>query len=116
MQGLKFGALVLGRKKMGNKRLHLALRPLRLNYTGHHRTAKNREFWVSTGVDFAISVAVGFVAAILIGAVVTGTTPLWLAVGATAFVGIAIGGVIDFFGIPRWLKRMINNLFDGEQE
>ena len=49
MQGLKFGALVLGRKKMGNKRLHLALRPLRLNYTGHHRTAKNREFWVSTG-------------------------------------------------------------------
>ena len=74
---------------------------------------KNREFWVSTVVDFGVSVVVGLGAAILVGAFVTATTPLWLAVGATALVGVGIGWAIDFYGIPKWLKTMANNLFDG---
>jgi hypothetical protein len=71
------------------------------------RTVKNREFWVSTAVDFGISVAVGVAAAAVVGMFVTATTPLWMAVAATAVVGIGIGYFLDAFEIPKQLKQLL---------
>ena len=68
------------------------------------RTVKNRAFWVSTGVDFGVSVLVGLGAALLVGAFVTATTPLWLAVAATTVVGMVLGGLVEFVGLPQMLK------------
>jgi zinc transporter ZupT len=59
------------------------------------RTVKNREFWVWTAVDFGVSVAVGVIAAAVVGMFVTATTPLWMAVAATAVVSIGIGYFLE---------------------
>jgi hypothetical protein len=85
------------------------------------RTVKNREFWVSTVVDFAVSVAVGVAAAAIVAGAIAGlvalgvttaaTTPLWLTVGVTAGVAIGIGWGIDSLRIPTALKEWGNGLF-----
>jgi len=86
------------------------------------RTVKNREFWVSTVVDFGISVAVGFVAAAIVAAASAGltvalgfTVPLWLAVGATAILSVGIGMWIDAKGYPEMVKTWLNRLLSQKQ-
>jgi hypothetical protein len=85
------------------------------------RTVKNRGFWVSTVVDFAVSVAVGVIAAAVVAggitlAVAAGATsvaaaPLWAIVVVTAIVGVGIGWGVDALGIPKMGKDWLNGLF-----
>lgn len=82
---------------------------------------KNREFWVSTGVDFGVSVLVGLAAAGVVAASIAGfvalgvtaaaTAPLWAVVGVTVIVGIFIGMGVDALGIPKMAKTWLNGLF-----
>ena len=83
------------------------------------RTLTNREFWVSTVVDFAVSLAVGVAAAAFVGAGIAAaaalgaTAPLWLAVVLTAAVGTGIGLLVEALGIPDIARGWLNGLFAG---
>lgn len=79
-------------------------------FTAGQETPKNREFWVSTAVDTVVSVAVGVAAAAVVAAFVTATTPLWVAVGATALVGIGIGALVEWTGAPTAIKGWFSNM------
>jgi hypothetical protein len=89
-------------------------------------TVKNREFWVSTAVDFAVSVAVGVAAAAVVAAAVSAVPLLFagavvslpVAVVATAVVGIGLGIGVEAISLPgadkpfpAWVKDSINDLF-----
>ncbi|MCF6278090.1 MAG: hypothetical protein L3J16_04985 [Anaerolineales bacterium] len=86
-------------------------------------TVKNREFWVSTGVDFAISVAVGVAAAAIVAGAIAGlvalgvtavaSVPLWLTIGATAGLGIYLGYKVESWGMAKDVKEAINKKLDG---
>jgi len=86
-----------------------------------NRIVKNREFWVSTAVDFGVSVAVGVAAAAVVaggitlavaaGATSVATAPLWAIVVVTGFAGVVIGRGVDALGIPKMGKDWLNGLF-----
>ncbi|GAB4415874.1 MAG: hypothetical protein Kow002_01270 [Anaerolineales bacterium] len=87
-----------------------------LSFGNADRTVKNREFWVSTGVDVIVSVAVGLAAAAVVAAVIAvaiPTAPVWGTVLATSFVGIGVGALVDAFGLPAMAKSWINGLLLG---
>ncbi|MGQ9561849.1 MAG: OmpL47-type beta-barrel domain-containing protein, partial [Candidatus Oleimicrobiaceae bacterium] len=83
------------------------------DYTlGEHRGESfGREFWVSTGVDFVMTVGTGLAAAgvVALGVlVVGGTPPLWGAIAATAIVGAGITWILDRIGAGDWLKENVS--------
>ena len=75
-----------------------------------------KEFLVSSGIDFAISVGVGLVAA---AAVVGSTTafgvtlPVWGTVALVTAVGVGLGLAIDATGIPSYLKANVGDGLDA---
>ena len=78
-------------------------------------TVKNREFWVSTGVDATVSIVVGIGAAALVGGIlaVTGAVvALPVAIVATAVVGVAVGFRVETSGFTKNAKNYINGVFD----
>ena len=78
-------------------------------------TVMNSEFWVSTGVDSVVSIAVGASAAALVGGVlvVTGAVvALPVAIVATAVVGVAIGFGVEASGFSQNAKGWVNGIFD----
>ncbi len=89
-------------------------------------TVRNREFWVSTAVDFAVSVVVGVAAAAVVAAAVSAVPLLFagavvslpVAIVATAVVGIGLGIGVEAISLPgagkpfpAWVKDSINDLF-----
>jgi hypothetical protein len=78
----------------------------------------SQEFWVSTGVDFGLSILTGIVAA-------CGLTAVMAALGVAVvsgpvWVGAAVAGVIlsigsDLIGLPPTLKDGTNRLVDAAE-
>jgi hypothetical protein len=87
------------------------------DYTlGDHRgEGFGREFWISTGIDYAMTIFTGLAAAGLTAAIVTGagvllgaTAPLWAAVAGAAVIGAGISWWFDRAGAGEWLKEHVN--------
>ena len=71
----------------------------------------SKEFAISTGVDFALSVGTGLTAALgvaLFTAAFAISAPVWATIGAAAIVGIGIGLALDATGVGAALKRGVN--------
>jgi len=91
------------------------------DYTlGEHRgEGLGRGFWVSTGVDFAVSVGTGLAAASLVagGVALLGlagiTAPLWAAVAGTAIVGAGVTYILDRTGAVDALKDRVSQGLDA---
>jgi len=83
------------------------------------RTIRNPRFWISTAVDFGLAVATGVAAAAIVGGIAAGAaamgvaTPLWVAVFATAMVGVGLGWGLDRMGVPDKIKKWINHKILG---
>jgi hypothetical protein len=76
------------------------------------RTVKNRKFWVWTVVDFAVSVAVGVIAAAVVAipiALFAITAPLSATIVVTAGVSIGVGYLVERAGFPDKVKFWLNN-------
>jgi hypothetical protein len=76
------------------------------------RTVKNRKFWISTGVDFALGVATGLAAAAIVsGALILAapvvTVPLAVAVGLTFVTSVVLGIALDRLGVPDRIKSWL---------
>ena len=77
------------------------------------------EFAASTMVDYGLAAGAGLLAAgiVTVGGIaatgllalvgITVTAPLWLAIGATAIVGLGIGVALDHFGVGDGLKAKV---------
>jgi len=88
---------------------------------GEHRDKGilSPEFAASTMVDYGLAAGAGLVAAgtvAIVGGLATAglaalgltvTAPLWLALGATAIVGVGIGLALDHFGVGDGLKAKV---------
>ncbi len=80
------------------------------------KTFKNQEFWVSTAVDFSLSVVTGVAGALVVGGLVAGAialgatvaAPVILAAAVTAGVAIILGHILDKTGVTDTLKTNIN--------
>lgn len=85
------------------------------------RTVRNREFWVSTAVDFAVSVAVGVAAAAVVAGVITlfaASFPVLdlpaVAIGLTAGVAGGLSYGLEYFQIPKQAKDAVNRWLSKE--
>ncbi len=76
------------------------------------KTLENRKFWVSTGVDTVLSVAVGVAAATIATAAVAlvagATAPVVATVVVAAVIGFGIGWGLSKLGVPNLIKDTIN--------
>lgn len=72
------------------------------------KTLENREFWVSTAVDTAISVAIGAVAAVAAVAILGATAPVWGTVLLAAGIATGAGVLLDAAGLPKFIKDSVN--------
>jgi hypothetical protein len=76
------------------------------------RTVKNRKFWISTGVDFALNVATGVAAAAIVGGALilvapAVTVPLAAAVGLTFVTSVVLSIALDRLGVPDRIKSWL---------
>lgn len=91
------------------------------DYTlGEHRgEGFGKEFWVSTGVDFVMTVGTGLTAATVVagGVVLFGSAgvslPLSAAVVGTAIAGAGISAILDHFQAGQRLKQAVSNGLDA---
>jgi len=74
------------------------------------RTVKNRKFWISTGVDFALGVATGVAAAGIVSAILVATAatpPLAVAIGLTFVTSVLLNIALDRLGVPDRIKSWL---------